>query len=311
MIILLQNAAIGLATTFKHMFKKPGTVQYPKVLRQIHPRFRGAIGMVRDSETGRERCVGCGLCSAVCPANCLTVVPGVDEYGLRIARIYLYDMSRCVFCAMCVEVCPELALVATHEFELSVDDRSQLVLDKEAMLKLSDKHGERYGEPIEEPGFPAVSNADSTILRHDQLDPRIQRGNFQSHQPLLGTLPHGYPMPYKTFVEKAQSGAPLAEGNLHPVLQGVQNRYLPPAERKPMSPGSLELAEGMYEPTDSRTTLHTAADIPEDQITPATRANSIDDNYASRPKILGDAGVTLPAPDGMETRQLPQGKKRK
>ena len=98
--------AKGMGTTLKNFFKKPVTVQYPKEMRNFHPRFRGAVGFVRDQDTGKERCVGCGLCSAVCPANCLTVVPGVDEHGIRNAKIYLFDMSRCVFCGMCVEVCP-------------------------------------------------------------------------------------------------------------------------------------------------------------------------------------------------------------
>src|SRR5947209_1443320 len=229
----------GMGVTLKNLFKKPITVQYPKHMRNFHPRFRGAVGFVRDSQTGKERCVGCGLCSSVCPAQCLTVVPGVDEHGIRNAKIYLYDMSRCVFCGMCVEVCPELALVMTHEFELSVDDRSKLVLDAEAMLKLSDKELERTGRAIEEPGFPAITTmngiaADSTLARHTELDPMIQRGKFQSHQPLLGLAPHGYPMPYKDYLAKEQAGKPLAQGNLPPVLQEIQNNYLPDDQKRPI-----------------------------------------------------------------------------
>ena len=254
----------GMGTTLKNFFKKPITVQYPKQMRNFHPRFRGAVGFVRDQDTGKERCVGCGLCSAVCPANCLTVVPGIDEHGIRNAKIYLYDMSRCVFCGMCVEVCPELALVMTHEFELSVEDRSDLVLDAEAMLKLADREKERTGEAIEEPGFPAITHlmdgtpAPSAFAKHNQLDVRIQRGNFQSHQPLMGLAPHGYPMKYQDYLAKEEAGKPLAQGNLPPVLQEIQNKYLPEDMRTPQSKPALAFANDEQE---DRTHLLTAAEI--------------------------------------------------
>lgn len=249
--------AQGMGVTLKHFFKKRTTVQYPKEMRNFHPRFRGAVAMVRDQETGKERCVGCGLCSAVCPANCLTVVPGVDEHGIRNAKIYLYDMSRCVFCAMCVEVCPELALVMTHEFELAVTDRSQLVLDAEAMLRLADREKERSGQAIEEPGFPAITDAPSTFVKHTDLDPRIQRGKFQSHQPLLGQLPHGYPMKYDEFLKREKEAKPKAQGTLPPSLQEIQNKFLPEDARVPMP----KFAEEFAEPTEVRVDLLTAGDV--------------------------------------------------
>lgn len=263
MINELVEIGKGLGVTLRNFFKKPITVQYPKQMRNFHPRFRGAVGFVRDQETGKERCVGCGLCSAICPANCLTVVPGVDENGIRNAKIYLYDMNRCVFCGMCVEVCPELALVMTHEFELSVDDRSQLVLDAEAMLRLSDRELERTGQAIEEPGFPAITtingvSAGSGFAKHKELDPRIQRGNFQSHQPLLGQGPHGYPMKYKDYIAKKEAGKPLAQGNLHPQLKEIQNHYLPEPQKNILPKAAETFAEQVRE---ERTHLTTAADI--------------------------------------------------
>jgi NADH-quinone oxidoreductase subunit I len=242
MIGEITEIARGMGVTLKNFFKKPLTVQYPKHMRNYHPRFRGAVGFVRDQETGKERCVGCGLCSAVCPANCLTVVPGVDEVGIRNARIYLYDMSRCVFCGMCVEVCPELALVMTHEFELAVRDRSELVLDAEAMLALADRELERTGQAIEEPGFPA-----------------IKRGKFPTHQPFMGTAPHGYPMPYEDYLKKVRSGQPLAQGTLPPRLQEIQNDYLPEDRQTPMPKSAQVIADWKKAP---RTNLLTAADNP-------------------------------------------------
>lgn len=255
---MLGEIAKGMGVTLKNFFKKPITVQYPKQIRHMHPRFRGAVGFVRDEQTGKERCVGCGLCSAVCPAQCLTVVPGVDEHGIRNAKIYLYDMSRCVFCGMCVEVCPELALVMTHEFELSVADRSELVLDAEGMLRLADRELERTGHAIEEPGFPAFANAPSGFMGHKTIPEKAQKGNFQSHQPLLGTLPHGYPMHYNDYLKKKESGVPLAEGNLPPQLREIQNNYLPEGEKQPMPKALEEFADHVKE---VRTSLPAAGDV--------------------------------------------------
>jgi NADH-quinone oxidoreductase subunit I len=259
--MIIGEVAKGMGLTLRKMFVKPLTIQYPKEMRNFHPRFRGAVGFVRDQDSGKERCVGCGLCSAVCPANCLTVTPGVDEYGLRTAKIYLYDMSRCLFCGMCVEVCPELALVMTHEFELATDDRCKLVLDTEAMLKLADREKERTGEAIEEPGFPAITTnaTGQTIVggfaKHNELDPRIQRGNFQSHQPFMGIAPHGYPMSYKDYLAKVQAGKPLALGNLPPVLREIQNKYLPDNQKTPMpKEAQLEADEKHGEHTHLLTT---------------------------------------------------------
>jgi NADH-quinone oxidoreductase subunit I len=253
---MLKEIAVGMGITLGNFFKKRVTVQYPQQMRNMNPRFRGAVAFVRDQETGKERCVGCGLCAAICPANCLTVVPGVDEHGIRNAKIYLYDMSRCVFCGMCVEVCPELALVMSHEFELATDDRSKMVLDAEAMLKLADREKERSGVTIEEPGFPAITDGKGAFIRHDELDPRIQRGKFQSHQPFLGVLPHGYPMPYKDYLAKIDKAEPVADGTLPSHLVEIQNKVLPDEDKTPLprtgSPINEE-TEGSKERTDLST----------------------------------------------------------
>ena len=34
-------------------------------------------------EQGRAKCVACGLCPQICPANCIKLVPGEDEAGNR------------------------------------------------------------------------------------------------------------------------------------------------------------------------------------------------------------------------------------
>ena len=64
----------GFGVTFKQIFKKPLTQQYPEYKRPVYPRFRGRHRLWRH-ENGLEKCVGCSLCAAACPADCIRVVP--------------------------------------------------------------------------------------------------------------------------------------------------------------------------------------------------------------------------------------------
>ena len=63
----------GFALTFRQIFKKPITQQYPEYKRPLYPRFRGRHRLWRH-QNGLEKCVGCSLCAAACPADCIRVV---------------------------------------------------------------------------------------------------------------------------------------------------------------------------------------------------------------------------------------------
>ena len=52
----------GLILTFRHMFKKPVTVNYPYQKVPVFPKYRGKQVLMRD-ENGLEKCVACGLCA--------------------------------------------------------------------------------------------------------------------------------------------------------------------------------------------------------------------------------------------------------
>src|SRR6202161_403579 len=81
----------GFSTTFSYMFKKMPTIQYPSVKKQHAPRFHG-LHELRRYEDGKERCIGCELCSSVCPANALPVCGACLE-GLPRQRHHC-DRSR-------------------------------------------------------------------------------------------------------------------------------------------------------------------------------------------------------------------------
>jgi NADH-quinone oxidoreductase subunit I len=64
----------GLKTTFARMVEGPRTIQYPEEKVPVYPRFRGRHKLHRFEDTGLEKCVGCSLCAAACPADCIRVV---------------------------------------------------------------------------------------------------------------------------------------------------------------------------------------------------------------------------------------------
>jgi NADH-quinone oxidoreductase subunit I len=105
------NQVKGFSTTFRHLLQKPITQQYPEYKRPVYPRFRGRHQLHRH-ENGLEKCVGCSLCAAACPSDCIRVVPAENtpdnrvSAGERHARIYEINMARCIFCGYCELACP-------------------------------------------------------------------------------------------------------------------------------------------------------------------------------------------------------------
>ncbi len=124
----------GMSLTFKHMINPHKvTTQYPEVRSTLSPRWRGTHRML-TTETGKAKCVACGLCPSVCPANCIKLVPGEDEQGNRYPLIFEIDEFRCIFCGYCQEVCPEEAIHMGRHYENSEYDREGFVYDLERLM---------------------------------------------------------------------------------------------------------------------------------------------------------------------------------
>jgi NADH-quinone oxidoreductase subunit I len=138
----------GLKTTLKSMFEKPATIQYPEEKRQVRPRFRGRHTLKRY-DNGLEKCIGCSLCAAACPADAIFVeaAENSDEVryspGERYASTYEINMLRCIFCGFCEDACPTEAIVLGDNYELSFTDRHQAIYPKEMLI-----------EPVAEGGLP-------------------------------------------------------------------------------------------------------------------------------------------------------------
>ena len=115
----------GMATTLKHLFKPPVTIEYPDVKRPVRNRFKGRHHLKRY-DNGLEKCIGCSLCAA--DAIFVEASENNDEEryspGERYSSTYEINMLRCIFCGYCEDACPTEAIVLGKNYELSFYERS-------------------------------------------------------------------------------------------------------------------------------------------------------------------------------------------
>jgi len=136
----------GLWTTFRSMFEKPVTIQYPEEKKPVKPRFKGRH-VLKRYDNGLEKCIGCALCAAACPSDAIFVEPAenTDEEryspGERYAATYEINLMRCIYCGFCEDACPTEAIVLEHIYELAYLDCREAVFTKDKLL-----------DPVSDPG---------------------------------------------------------------------------------------------------------------------------------------------------------------
>src|ERR1043166_8297629 len=118
---------------FLHTFHKRETIQFPEEKIKLTSRWRGRIVLTRDPDMG-ERCVGCYLCAAACPVDCISLQATEDKTGRRYPDFFRINFSRCIFCGFCEDACPTYAVQLTPDFEMSEYKRQNLVYEKEDLL---------------------------------------------------------------------------------------------------------------------------------------------------------------------------------
>ncbi len=123
--------AKGMATTFKQLFRRPFTVQFPEEVRTIPARARTNL-LWFD-----ERCTGCSTCAQACPDGCILVETRPTPDG-RLEKVrYEIDFRLCMYCGLCVEACPYEAIQAGGPLDDAVYVFDHMWRDKRALTRMA------------------------------------------------------------------------------------------------------------------------------------------------------------------------------
>jgi NADH-quinone oxidoreductase subunit I len=157
---LLKGLAITIGIMKKALFKNEmHTVKYPIEKLPISPRYRAIHKLLALLESGNNRCIGCGLCEKICPANCIRIDTKQDENSRKEVLEYSINLGRCIFCGYCAEVCPELAIVHGGRYENASEQRAHFVLKDDLLTPIDFLKDQQEFE-----GFGSVSpDADKKI----------------------------------------------------------------------------------------------------------------------------------------------------
>jgi len=142
---LLLELLKGMSVTGRYFFAPHITVQYPDEKTPQSYRFRG-LHAQRRYPNGEERCIGCKLCEAVCPALAIKIEVAEREDGTRRTTQYDIDLVKCIFCGFCEESCPVDAIVETRIYEYHGENRGDLYYTKDMLLAVGEKYEEQIAQ---------------------------------------------------------------------------------------------------------------------------------------------------------------------
>ena len=107
----IKYTLLSLFTVFKHLFKRPVTLEYPEKKYLVSEHFRGKP--VVSSE-----CLKCGTCMRVCPSGAIKIQ---DDN-------FIIDLQKCIFCGNCSFYCSKGAITMSNEYELATKEKDNLEL---------------------------------------------------------------------------------------------------------------------------------------------------------------------------------------
>ncbi len=111
----------GLGVTWKNIFRKPVTMEYPLDKPVMTAKHRGLVDLIPD------KCIACLQCSKICPTAAL-VVSGImnPETKKRAPDKFVYNTELCCFCGLCEEICPTSALFMNKCYEIACYQHADL-----------------------------------------------------------------------------------------------------------------------------------------------------------------------------------------
>lgn len=141
----------SFGVTFKHLFSRGLTVQYPDEKLPIPERSRGILIWRNDL------CIICLRCVRICPTRAIQMDVSKDEANKRHVDRYAIDYGRCQLCGLCQETCPVKPVKAVYHtpiYEETGFTRASMVHTNEKFLALrqvfADPHVEHDEQPEQE-----------------------------------------------------------------------------------------------------------------------------------------------------------------
>ena len=107
----IKYTLLGMFTVFKHLFKRPVTLEYPEKKYPVSEHFRG-------KPVVNSNCIKCGICMRACPSGAIKI----EENEFKI------DLKKCVFCGNCSFYCPKEAIKMSDAYELASTEKESLIL---------------------------------------------------------------------------------------------------------------------------------------------------------------------------------------
>jgi len=144
----LWELLVGLSITGSEFFKRKKTVQFPEEKTPKSPRYRGLLALRRYAN-GEERCIGCKLCEAVCPALAIKIESEQREDGTRRTTRFDIDAFKCIHCGLCEQACPVDSIVLTDESNYTLDRETQ-IMGKATLLAIGDRCESKIARNLEE-----------------------------------------------------------------------------------------------------------------------------------------------------------------
>ncbi len=129
----ISTILIGMSVTWKRMFHRAVTIQYPHERMVVPKGSRNQLLNVIDE------CTGCKQCERACPVQCIKVETigtfegedlGVTSDGSKKrlhVTVFDIDMAKCCYCGLCTVPCPTEAIVMTDKYEYGAYNRDDLL----------------------------------------------------------------------------------------------------------------------------------------------------------------------------------------
>ena len=111
MFKIIKYSLLSMFTVFRHLFKRPITLEYPEKKSELGKNFRGKPIFQKD-------CTKCGTCMKVCPSGAIKIKD----------NDFIFDLKKCIFCGNCSFYCPNNVIKMSSEYELATELETELKL---------------------------------------------------------------------------------------------------------------------------------------------------------------------------------------